>query len=536
MTNSIACVEQADVIYVTGSNTTEQHPMIGTRVMQAKKNGAKLIVADNRRIRLSRFADMHLRHKNGTDVALVNSMMHVIFKEKLHDAKFVEERTENFAELQKILEEFPPERGEQITGVPAEDIAKAARLFATSGKGMIIYSMGITQHSHGVDNVKTMAHLAMLTGNLGKDGVGVNPLRGQNNVQGACDMGALPNVFTGYQKVTEEEVRSKFAKAWKVQKLPDNIGQTVTTAVDAALEGKIKGLFIMGENPMMSDPDITHVKKALEKLDFLVVQDLFMTPTAAMAHVVLPGASYAEKDGTFTSTERRVQRIRKAVEPVGNCRPDWMILCGIASAAGYPHMSYKSVEGVMDEIRALTPSYAGISYDRIEKTGIQWPCPGLDHQGTPVLHRGKFTKGKATFSAINFRPSEELPDKEYPFLLSTGRLYVHFHTGTMTRRTQLLDRDERSAYVEISPNDAKSLGIRTGESVSVSTRRGEIRVNAKVSDIVPDGVIFTTFHFEEAAANLLTNNALDPIAKIPEYKVCAARIRKIPQGGDSCAF
>jgi len=526
MTNSISCMEQADCILVTGSNTTEQHPLIGTRIIQnVVKNGAKLIVADNRKIRLARLADIHVRWKNGTDVAFLNGIMNVIIAEGLEDKEFVRTRTENYAELKKTVANYPPEKAAEICGIKPEEIIKVARMFAAADRAMIVYSMGITQHTHGVDNVKSCANLVMLTGNVGRPGTGVNPLRGQNNVQGACDMGALNNVFSGYQQVTDPAAREKFEKAWGVENLPDKPGLTVTTAIDAAAEGQLKALYVMGENPMMSDPDQNHVRQAMEKLEFLVVQDIFPTPTTEYADVILPAASYAEKDGTFTSTERRVQRVRKAIEPVGQSRSDWEILCDVARRAGYDQMSYNSAGEIMDEVAAVTPIYGGISYERIDQVGLQWPCLDKDHPGTPVLHSGKFSRGLGMFSPAEYRPSVELPDKDYPFLLSTGRCYFHFHTGTMTRRSRLLDREERFPYVEISLEDAKELRIHDRQWIYVATRRGEVKVMARVTDIAKKGVLFMPFHFEEGPANLLTINALDPVAKIPEFKVCAAKIR-----------
>jgi formate dehydrogenase major subunit/formate dehydrogenase alpha subunit len=525
MTNSVSCMEESDCFLVTGSNTTEQHPLIGTRIINRVKEGAKLIVADNRRIRLAEFADLHIRWINGTDVALLNGMMNVIIREGLEDKEFIQTRTENYEELKEVVQDYPPEKAAEICGITPQEIIEAARLFAKADKAMIVYSMGITQHTHGVDNVKSIANLAMLTGNVGRAGTGVNPLRGQNNVQGACDMGALPNVYSGYQKVTDEAIREKFQQAWGVDQLPGEVGLTVTTAINAAADGELKGLFILGENPMMSDPDQNHVRKALESLEFLVVQDIFPTPTSEFADVILPAACYAEKDGTFTSTERRVQRVRKAVEPVGNSRSDWEILCDIAERAGYAGMDFASPGEVMEEIAAVTPIYGGMFYERIDQVGLQWPCLDSEHPGTPFLHKGKFARGLGVFSPARYRPSAELPDEEYPLLLSTGRMYFHFHTGTMTRRSNLLHREERFPYVEVSPEDAKELEIRDREWVYVCTRRGEVKAKARVTDVVIKGVIFMPFHFEEGAANVLTNNALDPEAKIPEYKVCAARIR-----------
>jgi len=487
MTNSMTCFAEADLIFVTGSNTTEQHPIIGSRIVKAVKNGAKLMVADNRKIRLAKMADQHIRFRNGTDVALLNGMMHVIIKEGLEDKEFVAARTENFEALKKLVEDYPPEKVAAICHLAPEEIVEAARMFAGAKKAMIVYSMGITQHTHGVDNVKTVANLAMLTGNLGRPGTGVNPLRGQNNVQGACDVGALPNVYTGYQKVTEESVREKFQKAWGVVKLPGNVGLTVTTALNAALEGKVKGLLIMGENPMMSDPDQGHVKEALEKLEFLAVMDIFPTQTTEMAHVVLPAACYAEKDGTFTNTERRVQRLRKAAEPPGESRADWEVLCDIARRAGYKGMEYDSPAEIMDEIASVTPIYGGMTFQRLDKVGLQWPCPAQDHPGTPVLHVGKFTRGLGLFSPCEYRPSAELPDEEYPFVLSTGRCYFHFHTGTMTRREPQLDREERFPYVEMDVEDAKKISVRDWDTVTVSTRRGEVNAIARVRDTMIPG-------------------------------------------------
>jgi formate dehydrogenase alpha subunit len=526
MTNSISCMEQSDCILVTGSNTTEQHPLIGSRIIEnVVKNGAKLIVADNRKIRLARLADIHVRWRNGTDVAFLNGIMNVIIAEGLEDKEFIKTRTENYVELKKVVAKYPLEKAAKICGIKPQEIIDVARMFASAERAMIVYSMGITQHTHGVDNVKSCANLAMLTGNVSRPGTGVNPLRGQNNVQGACDVGALNNVYSGYQKVTDPAAREKFEKAWGVKKLPDKNGLTVTTAINAAADGQLKGLYVMGENPMMSDPDQNHVRKALEKLDFMVVQDIFPTPTSEYADVILPATSYAEKNGTFTSTERRVQRVRKAIEPVGQSRADWEILCEVARRAGYNGMQYDSASQVMDEIASVTPIYGGISFERIDSVGLQWPCPNKNHPGTPVLHAGKFSRGLGMFSPAEYRPSAELPDKDYPFVLSTGRCYFHWHTGTMTRRSQLLDREERFPYVEISMEDAKELKIRDRQWVYVATRRGEVKVMARVTDVADKGVLFMTFHFEEGPANLLTINALDPVAKIPEYKVCAAKIR-----------
>jgi formate dehydrogenase major subunit/formate dehydrogenase alpha subunit len=529
MTNSIACIDTAEVIFVIGSNTTEQHPLIGARIIEATRRGARLLVADSRRIRLARLADLHLRQRNGTDIPLLNAMMHVILREGLEDREFIAARTEDFAALRAAVADWTPERAAAITGVPVAEIAAAARLFAQAKRAMIVYAMGITQHTHGVDNVRAIADLALLTGNLGRPGTGVNPLRGQNNVQGGCDMGALPNVLTGYQPVADAAVRAKFAAAWGVPALPDKPGLTATAAMNAAAEGgPTKAFFNLGENPMLSDPDQGHVRRALDKLDFLVVQDIFPTETTALADVVLPAACYAEKDGTFTSTERRVQRVRQAIDPPGEARADWQILGALAAAAGYGGMHYRSASAVMDEIAALTPQYGGIAYDRLEPFGLQWPCPDRRHPGTPVLHIDIFSRGRGRFRPVDFQPPVEMPDAEYPFLLTTGRTYFHWHTGTMTRRSHLLDREEPGPFVELHPQDAASLGIADRQGVLIATRRGEITARARLTEMVAPGLIFLPFHFAEGAANALTLNALDPEAMIPEYKVCAARLRRAP--------
>ena len=526
MTNSISCIDSSDLIFIIGSNTTEQHPLIGTRIMAAARRGARLIVADNRRIRLARHADIHLRHRNGSDVALLNTMMHVIINEGMSDNAFIESRTENYASLAAAVAEWSPERGAAVTGLTSDEIITAARLFAGARAAMLFYAMGITQHSHGVDNVRCCANLAMLTGNIGRPGTGVNPLRGQNNVQGGCDMGALPEQYSGYQKVNDPQIREKFARVWGVTGLPATPGLPLTRAMDAAVEGQIRGMFIMGENPLLSDPDQAHAQEALESLEFLVVQDIFLTETAHLAHVVLPAACYAEKEGTFTNTERRIQRSRKAVEPPGEALPDWQIICMLARSAGYEGMNYNGPDEIMAEIAELTPQYGGISYDRLDPHGLQWPCRTPDDPGTRILHKERFTRGKGQFSAVTYRPPAELPDEEYPFVLTTGRTYFHWHTGTMTRRTHLLDREEKTSFVEINPDDAAAIGLRERDMAQVTSRRGSISVAARVSSIVPRGVLFIPFHFAEGAANALTNNVLDPESSIPEFKVCAVTIRR----------
>jgi formate dehydrogenase alpha subunit len=526
MTNTIADIEDADVILITGSNTTENHPVISSGVKRAVTlKGTKLIVVDPRRIRITRYADKWLRQNLGTDVAWINGLMHVIIKEGLHAAEFIENRTEGFAELQKIVEKFTPDYVEQISGIPAQEIIDAARLYAQAERGCILYCMGITQHTTGTDNVKSLANLAMLCGNMGIAGGGVNPLRGQNNVQGACDMGGLPDVYTGYQKVIDPDVRQRMAEAWKVEQLSDRTGLKATQMIPAAHDGSLKALYVIGENPLVSDPDVNHAEKSLKNLDFLVVQDIFLNETARLADVVLPSACFAEKDGTFANTERRVQRVRKAVDPPGQAWDDWKIICEIATRMGYS-MSYDNSRQIMEEISQVTPSYAGISYERIEYEGIHWPCPTAEHPGTPILHREQFTRGKGLFHAIDYIAPAEMTDAEYPLYLTTGRLLYQYHTGTMTMRTEGLNEIAPEAFVEISPQDARKFGVEEGSRVNIDSRRGTIQARIKISRKAVAGTVFIPFHYAAAAANRLTNAALDPISGIPEYKVCAVKVSK----------
>ena len=526
MTNSIKELADASAIYLTGSNTTENHPIIALEIKKAvTKNGAKLIVADPREIELVKYATLWLRQRPGTDVALFNGLMNVIINEGLEDKEFIAQRTEGYEEMKKTVLKYTPEVVEKITGVPAEDIRKAARIYATAPTVSLIYSMGITQHTTGTDNVLSTANISMITGNVGKESTGVNPLRGQSNVQGACDLGALPNVYSGYQKVIDPQVKEKFSKAWGAE-LPDKVGLTVVEILNAAYEGKIKGVFIMAENPAMSDPDLNHVREALKKTEFLVVSDIFITETAELADVVLPGVTIAEKDGTITNTERRVQKIRKAIEPVGEAKPEWQIICELAKKMGY-NMSYSSPAEIMEEIASLTPIYGGMFYNRLDNGGLQWPCLNANHPGTKYLHKDKFSRGKGKFTAVEFKEAAELPDEEYPLLLTTGRVLYHFHTGTITRRSKGLNEIYPEALVEINPQDAEELKIKDEEFVEVTSRRGKIKAKAKVTEKSGKGVVFISFHFHEAAANLLTNAALDPVSKIPEYKVCAIKVEKI---------
>jgi formate dehydrogenase alpha subunit len=526
MTNTIECIEKADVILITGSNTTENHPVLSSFVKRAvTQKGAKLIVVDPRRINITRLADKWLRQNLGTDVAWINGLMHVIIKENLYAKEYIERRTEGFEEVKKTVEKFTPDYVEQITGIPAQDIIDAARLYAGAERGSILYCMGITQHTTGTDNVKSLANLAMLCGNLGIEGGGVNPLRGQNNVQGACDMGGLPNVYSGYQNVTDPAANQKMAKAWGVESLPDQIGLKITDMIPAAHDGKLKALYVIGENPLVSDPDLNHCEKSLKNLEFFVVQDIFMTETAQLADVVLPASCFAEKNGTFSNTDRRVHLVRKAVEPPGEAWDDWKITCEIATRMGY-EMKYENARQIMEEISKVTPSYGGITYDRIAYEGIHWPAPTAEHPGTPILHRDQFTKGKGTFHAIDYIPPAETADADYPMNLTTGRLLYHYHTGTMTMKSDGLNEIAPECFVEISPQDARNYEVQDGDTVDIASRRGTIRAVIKISKMAVAGTVFIPFHYAAAAANRLTNAALDPISGIPEYKVCAVKLSK----------
>jgi formate dehydrogenase alpha subunit len=524
MTNSIAELEDADCIIVIGSNTTSSHPLVATRIFRAKQKGAKVVVIDPRRIQLALKADLFVRQNLGTDVALLNGIMHIIISKGWHKQDFVAERTEGFEDFRKVIEQYTPERASEISGVSVEDIVTIADWYANAKSGSIVYCMGITQHTTGVDNVKSLANLAMLTGNIGRPSTGVNPLRGQNNVQGACDMGGLPNVYPGYQAVNVPANKDKFEAAWNA-KLSDKIGLTLPKVLGGLSDGSVKALYIVGENPMVSDPDVHHVEKALSGAELLVVQDIFLTPTAQLAHVVLPGASFAEKDGTFSNTERRVQRVRRAINPLGGARADWEILQDVSNRFGFP-MQYGSPAEIMEEIARVTPSYGGINFDRLEGDGLLWPCPSAEHPGTPFLHSGKFSRGLGLFHAIEYKPPAEVVDEQYPFWLSTGRVSAQYHTGTMTRQSPTLEGEAPEGFLEMNPQDAQDLDVRRGEPVRVISRRGEITARVEVTTRVNKGLVFMPFHYVEASANMLTNPAGDPIAGIPEYKVCAVKVEK----------
>jgi len=525
MTNSIHDIGEASCILAIGTNTTETHPVTALEIVRAVRRGGKLIVANPRDIMLVRYADLWLRHRPGSDVALLMGIMKVIVDEGLLDQSFIEERCENFDEFKDSLKTFDLDYVEQITGVPGEQITEAARIYATNSPASILYCMGITQHSHGTDNVLATANLAMLTGNIGRPGTGVNPLRGQNNVQGACDMAALPNVYPGYQQVADPANQQKFETAWDCSLNPTP-GLTLTEIFGSAHKKQIKAIYLIGENPVLSDPDSSHIRESLEALELLVVQDMFLTETAQLADVVLPATSFAEKDGTFTNSERRVQRVRQAIEPIGQALPDWMITCRLAQEMGAKGFDFDNPSQIMEEIAGLTPSYGGITYSRLENGGLQWPCPLEDHPGTPILHTELFTRGKGHFTPLEYKPPMELPDTQYPLTLTTKRSLFHFHTGTMTRKVKWLNNILPEELVEINPADASSLNIADGDMVKVTSRRGQVTAKARVTEATPAGVVSMDFHFAESPVNLLTNPALDPVAKIPEFKVCAVRVEK----------
>lgn len=524
MTNSMNEILETDVMFAIGTNTTEAHPVTGYRIKQAVRNGKKLIVADPRKIELVKYADLWLCHRPGTDIALLNGLAHVILRDGLWDEEFVNEHGEGFEEFKSAVEKYTPERAAEITGVDAELIEQAAHMYGSAEKATIIYAMGITQHTTGTNNVMAIANLSILTGNVGKRGTGVAPLRGQNNVQGACDMGCLPNYYASYQKVDDKEINNKFEQAWNVA-LPKEPGLTVTEMIDSVYRGKLKGMYIMGENPMLSDPDSNKVKKSLQALEFLVVQDIFLTETARFAEVVLPAVTSVEKEGTFTNTERRIQRVRQAIKTESEAKPDWQIIIDLANKMNYSWEYPGGPEQVMEEIAKLSPLYGGISYSRLEKGGIQWPCPTRNHPGTMYLHADGFTRDKGKFHSVEYLPPAEEPDEEYPLMLSTGRMLYHFHTGTMSRRSQMEELRSEELMM-MHPADARENSIKDEDRVQVESRRGKVSTKVQVTDHVPMGVVFMTFHYRETPTNNLTIAAVDPICKIPELKVCAVRVNK----------
>jgi predicted molibdopterin-dependent oxidoreductase YjgC len=546
MTNSIREIRDGDCIFITGSNTAESHPVISYEVVRAAKRGAHVIIVDPRRIPLVENATLFLQIKPGTDIYIFLAIMHIIIREGWADEAFIAERTEGFEEFEAVVKAYTPEHASLKSGVPVEQIEEAARIYAFGervngqsiyederGHSAIFYAMGITQRSNGTDMVKTLANLAMLCGQIGKRSTGVNPLRGQANVQGACDVGGLVNVYPGYQHVTDDEKRNKIAKIWNVDSLPGEVGLTIVEAMHAIDDGKIKAQYVMGENPMMTDPDTTHVEQALRSLDFLIVQDIFPSETSHLAHVILPAASSLEKKGTFTNTERRVQLLNPVLPAPGQARPDWQITAEIAarldqkmdSGRDPRYWHYDSPAAIFSELTRVTPIYSGMSQERLRGDGLQWPCPEADHPGTPILHVDKFARGLGKFSPVLANDPAEQTDEEYPLILSTGRVLYHYHSGTMTRRSGPLAWREPRGYVEVNSEDAAAVGVEDNHAVVIKSRRGTVRTRLKISEGVPPGTIFLAFHWREAPANRLTHDfALDPIAKIPEFKISAVRL------------
>jgi formate dehydrogenase alpha subunit len=522
MTNPIRSLLFANAILVTGSNTTEQHPLVAAHILEAQSKGATLIVADPRNTQIKTLADVQLSPRLGSDVAWTNGILNLIIELGLADDIFIRERTEGFDALKETVSKYTPEAVERISGILPEDLEKAAIALGKAPRAAVVYAMGTTQHTNGTDNVLALANLVLATGNVGRKGTGINPLRGHQNVQGACDMGALPTVYSGYAKVEDPVAREKMELAWGTD-LPSTPGLTAVEMMDAAEEGRIKGIYISGENPMMSYPDREGVKRALESLEFLAIAEIFPTETTALADVVFPVASFAEKDGTFTSTERRVQRVRRAVLPPGEARSEVEVAADLMRRLGM-NEDYASPEEVMAEIALVTPSYGGISYQRLGTSGLHWPCPDQNHPGTEILHRETFPIGRAKFFPVE---QQELNfDPNYPFLLTTGRSLFHFHTGTMTRRVHLLDRERPKPTVDINPEDAKSLGVRGGQRVVVESMEHKLEIEADVTEDVPRGTVFIPFHFQEAPANMLTAKNLDPKSKIPDFKRTFVRIRR----------
>ena len=531
MTNTIYDItRESDVIMLVGSNPEHAHPVIGMQVRQAVARGAKLIVVDPRDIDLASKATVHLKLKPGTNVAFANGMMNIFIEEDLIDHKFIEERTENFEAMKEMVKDYTPEKVAEICNIDPEELRKAARLYATADKAPIMYCLGVTEHHTGTEGVMSLSNMAMMVGKIGRPGCGVNPIRGQNNVQGACDMGASPNQFSGYQNIDKPGVLEKFEKAWGVELNP-NIGTKATDCFPKMLTGEIKGLFIFGEDPVRTDPNTHHVIECLKAVDFFVIDELFMTETAKYADVILPGRSYAEKEGTFSNTERRVQRVRKAVEIAGDTKPDTWIFTEIMNRMGYPQPNLTPAE-IMDEIASVTPSFAGISHARLDSEevngqGLQWPCTSKDHPGTPIMHVGKFARGLGYFRPAAYVPSMEQPDDEYPLIMMTGRILEHYNACAMTGRTEEINEIAGSSFIEINKADADKLGIENGEMVQITSRRGTIQARAEVAYKTNPGQCWMPFNFLEGNPNWLCSDALDSISRTPEYKVCAIKVEKL---------
>lgn len=529
MSNSIPEIEDTKCVFVFGYNAADSHPIVARRIVAAKQKGAKIVVTDPRLTETARIADLWLPIKNGTNMVLVNAFGNVLIEEELYDKKYMETFTEGFEEYKAIVAKYTPEYAEKITGIPAADIRKAMRIYAGASSAFILYGMGVTHYGQAVDVVKGLAALPLLTGNFGRPNVGIGPVRGQNNVQGACDHGALPNVFPGYQPVTDDKIRAKFEQAWGV-KLPARPGYHLTEVPHLAQEGKVKAYYIFGEDPVQSDPDAGSVREALDVMELVVVQDIFMNKTALHADVILPATSWGEHEGVYSCADRGFQRFHKAIEPQGDVKPDWEIISLVATAMGYP-MKYQNTQEIWDEMRSLCPIFAGVTYQRLEELGsIQWPCPTEDHPGTPYLYKGnKFNtpSGKGRLFAAEWRPPKELPDEKYPLILSTVREVGHYSVRTMTGNCVALQQlADEPGYVQMSTDDAEKLGVADQELVWVSSRRGKIMARAMVTNRVNKGTVYMTYHWWVGACNELTIDNLDPISKTPEYKFCAVNVER----------
>lgn len=533
MTNGFDSIKEADYIFCIGSNNMEAHPLFGRKLIQAQKNGAKLVVLDPRYTPTAKIADEYVQFKTGTDVALMNAMIKVIIDNDLQDDEFIKNRTKGFDELKETVQKYDLETVSEITHIAPEVIEELAIEYAKADKAAIVYSLGITEHSHGADNVMSTANLAMLTGNIGREGTGVNPLRGQNNVQGACDMGALPSDYVGYRKVADQETTDWFNEYYGTN-LPAKPGLTLVEMMNAAHAGDLKVLYIHGEDPVLSDADIKHTKEALANLDMLIVQELFMTDTAQCADVVLPAAGWGEQEGTFTNGERRVQCLHKAQEPPEGAMLDWKIMEEIAVRMGVPRekFHYESAEEIFEEIRECAPIFAGMNRERLDTPeALHWPCPSVDDPCQPLMHKDKFAHpdGLGIFQALEHRGPVEVPDEEYPLLLTTTRVLFHYHAA-MTRRCKTLDNEVKTGFIEINTEDAKELGILNNEIVKASSRRGEIEIPARVTDDIKKGIVNIPMHFTECAANMLTNSdSFDPKCKMVELKACAIKVEKIEE-------
>ncbi len=531
MSNGIHEIDDTDLLLIFGYNGAASHPIVAKRIVRAKQKGAKVIVVDPRITESGRIADLWLPIKNGTNMVLVNAFANILINKQFYDKQYVEDHTVGFEEYKSIVEDYTPEYAEKVTGIPAEDIVEAMRMYSGAKNAMILYGMGVCQFAQAVDVVKGLASIALLTGNFGRPNVGIGPVRGQNNVQGACDMGALPNVYPGYQSVTDDAIREKFEKAWGV-KLSNKVGYHLTRVPELTLrQDKIKAYYIMGEDPAQSDPDSQEMRETLDKMELVIVQDIFMNKTALHADVILPSTSWGEHEGVFSSADRGFQRFRKAVEPKGDVKPDWEIISEIACAMGYD-MHYNNTEEIWDELRNLCPNFKGVTYKRLDELGgIQWPCPSEDHPGTSYLYKGnKFNTptGKANLFAAEWRPPMEQTDEEYPIVLSTVREVGHYSVRTMTGNCRALQQlADEPGYVQINPADAKTKGIIDGDLMRVSSRRGSVVARALVTERANKGAVYMTYQWWVGACNELTANNLDPVSKTPELKYCAVKVEAI---------